>query len=279
MLHAHEPLPILVVDRFPALLDALVDLLSGLSPAEWEMPTVCAGWSVKDVALHLLGDEVGNLSRRRDGHTPPGRSIADWLDLVAYLNELNEQWVRATRRISPRLLCDLLRFTGMQAYEYFRSLDPYVIGGPVSWAGPAPAPVWLDVAREYTERWHHQQQICDAVGKPGLTDPEYLAPVLDTFVRALPHTYRDVAAADGTCVALDIAGDAGGSWFVRREGGAWKLYAGRPPAPDATVVLPQDVAWRLFSKAIPQQEAFATATLAGDRALGLKALEMVSVIA
>ena len=59
-----EPEPILVADRFSELLDALLELLSGLSPAEWEQPTVCAGWSVRDVALHLLGDDVGMLSSR-----------------------------------------------------------------------------------------------------------------------------------------------------------------------------------------------------------------------
>ncbi len=148
-----------------------------------------------------------------------------------------------------------------------------------SWAGPEPAPVWLDLAREYTERWHHQQQIRDAVGKPGLIEPRIFAPVLDTFVRALPHTFRAVQAPEGASVALAIAGDAGGAWFVRREQGTWKLYVGAPAAPDASVVLPQDAAWRLFTKGIGQEEALAQATLTGDRRLGLKALGMVSVIA
>ena len=36
----------------------------------------------------------------------------------------------------------------------------------VNWAGPEPAPIWLDPAREYTERWVHQQHIRDAVRNP-----------------------------------------------------------------------------------------------------------------
>jgi len=35
----------------------------------------------------------------------------------------------------------------------------------VSWAGPEPAPVWLDAARDFSEYWTHQQQICDATGQ------------------------------------------------------------------------------------------------------------------
>jgi hypothetical protein len=87
----------------------------------------------------------------------------------------------------------------------------------VTWAGPEPAPVWLDVAREYTERWHHHQQIRDALGRPALTAPRLFAPVLDTLVRALPHTFRDVQAPDGTHVKLTITGDAGGVWSLVRD--------------------------------------------------------------
>ena len=279
MTDPQEPQPILVADLFSEILDALLEILGDLSDAEWDAPTVCPGWSVKDVALHLLGDEVGNLSRRRDGFMPPQIGAADWPGLVALINAANEQWVQATRRMSPRLVRDLLAFAGKQMAEYFRSLDPYAIGGPVSWAGPEPAPVWLDIAREYTERWHHQQQIRDVLGRPGLTQPRYLAPVLDTFVRALPHTYRRVEAAEGTPVALTISGDSGGAWLVRREQGRWTLYVGAAREPAAAVVLPQDVAWRLFSKGIPKPEALAETRITGDQVLGATMLDTVAVIA
>lgn len=32
----------------------LVELLRGLSPAEWETPSLCTGWRVRDVVAHLL---------------------------------------------------------------------------------------------------------------------------------------------------------------------------------------------------------------------------------
>ena len=108
--------PILIVDLFPAERDALLELLSGLSEEAWSRPTVCAAWSVKDVALHLLGDDVGRLSRGRDAFSgasfvPRGDRDIE-AELLAFINEANERWVRATRRISHRLLCDLLRFMG-----------------------------------------------------------------------------------------------------------------------------------------------------------------------
>jgi len=271
--------PIVVTDLFPEILDALIELLFGLSAEEWQKPTACVGWSVKDVAAHLLGDEIGNLSRRRDEYSVVGTSIESWDELVAFINASNVQWVEAARRISPRLLCDLIAHTGEQMCAYFQALDPYATGGPVSWAGPDPAPVWLDLAREYTERWLHQQHIRDAVGQPGLQEPKYLAPVLDAFARALPHTYEDVSAAGGTLVTLTITGESGGQWSLLRESGAWKLYRHVDQEPHAEVIMDQEDAWRLFTKGLGKSEAQDRVTIRGNHSLGLKLLDMVSIIA
>jgi hypothetical protein len=102
--------------------------------------------------------------------------------------------VTAARRISPPLLVELLARTGEQILALWQTVDLDALGGSVWWAGPEPAPVWLDAARDYTEYWTHHQQICEATGRAGLAQPEYLAPVLDTFLRALPHTMRGVTA-------------------------------------------------------------------------------------
>lgn len=210
MLHAK---PVMVLNLFPEERRHLLQLFSALDADEWEKPTVCSGWTVKDIALHLLGDDIGFLSGARDGFSNPffhGKDMHEWMSLVQNINEANELWVRATARISPRLLIDLLELTGKQFYEHVQSLDLMVLGGVVSWAGPDSAPVWLDIAREYTERWLHQQQIRDAVSKPDLKERAFFYPVLDTFVRALPHTYRDVPVAETTVIKLVVNGEAGG---------------------------------------------------------------------
>lgn len=274
-----EPQPILVTGLFPEVLDALLDLLSDLSHEDWSRSTSCPGWSVKDIATHLLGGKIGVLSRNRDGYRFSGDPIMKWEELVALINNLNKIWVSAASRLSPRVLCELLKLTGEQVCDYFESLDPFAIGGPVDWASPDPAPVWLDLAREYTEWWHHQQQIRDAVGKPGLKESKFFAPLLDCFVRALPRTYGDVSASEGAMVALTISGDSGGRWVLSREKSAWSLYVEPALSVDAEVVIDQDDAWRLFTKGLTKDEALSKATLMGDQSLGLKMFETVSVIA
>jgi uncharacterized protein (TIGR03083 family) len=280
-----EPVePVFVVDLFPLERQELLHLLSRLQEEEWHKPTICAGWSVKDIVLHLLGDDIGLLSRKRDAFdnftimkTRP--SLSSWNGLVAYINERNELWVQAARRMSNRLVCTFLTMTGEETYQYFSSLELFALGEPVSWAGPAPAPVWLDTAREYTERWVHQQHIRDAIVQPGLKDRHFFAPVLETFVRALPHTYREVHATDGTLIHLLISGEAGGEWYLQREQEIWVLGKNAASPADATVFLDQETAWRLFTKGISKDEAFQRAAYKGDEKLARKVFDTVSIIA
>jgi len=252
--------PVLVVDLFPELRERLVALLSGLTDAQWRLPTVCAGWSVKDVALHLLGVNIAQISRRRDGFgesfqafVPPGRTLDDHATLVETVNAWNEAWVVAARRLSPRLLCELLTGTGEAIEAYYRELDPMAMGDPVSWAGPDPAPVWLDVAREYTEQWTHQAQIRDAVGAPALDAPHLFHPVLATFMHALPHTLREMERPVGTRLRVRVTGAAGGEWVAARIADRWALVSGGEDDA-ARVTVEQDTAWRLLTKGLTGEE-------------------------
>jgi len=272
------PEPVIVADLFAEILDGLIKLLSNLDASDWGKTTVCTGWTVKDVALHLLGVEIGNLSSRRDSHKF-GASVDGWAELVAFVNDWNAEWVRVARRISNPLLIDLLQITGRQMNDYFHSLDPYLPGNAISWVGLQPAPVWLDLAREFTERWHHQQHIRDATGQPGFKEPRFLAPVLATFVRALPRTFRTVTTTEGTVVTLTITGDSGGRWSVLREEDDWKLFSGSPADPAAELILDEDTAWRLFTHGLTADQARGHAVLKGNPVLGLQVLKMVSIIA
>ncbi|MBO0684406.1 MAG: maleylpyruvate isomerase N-terminal domain-containing protein, partial [Candidatus Dormibacteraeota bacterium] len=61
-----EPEVIDVRDLFLPDRRALLSLLDQLEAADWTRPTVCAGWDVRDVALHVLGVDLGNIAIRRD---------------------------------------------------------------------------------------------------------------------------------------------------------------------------------------------------------------------
>lgn len=40
----------------------LIELLRGLTEQEWETPSLCAGWRVRDVVAHLLTDTLGPMA-------------------------------------------------------------------------------------------------------------------------------------------------------------------------------------------------------------------------
>lgn len=274
-----EPPPVFTAHLFPELLTGLIDLLATLRPDEWSKPVPRKSWTVHDVALHLLGVDVGLLSRERDGFIESSILATSYRELVEALKTLNDTWIAAGRRISPRLLCDLVRFSGEQVSDYVRPLDPYALGGVVSWAGPDPAPNWLGIGQEYTERWHHQQHIREALGRPGLADSRYLRPALEVFMRALPHTYRNVKMPTGTSVAVTVLGDSGAPWFLVREGQQWRLQAGRAEHPAAEVFIPERTAWMLFTKWISQEDALRQASLRGDTSLARRVFDATAVIA
>ena len=275
--------PIDTLSLYPGERSALLDLLADLSPAEWDAPTVCADWSVKDVVLHLLGDDIGRLSRGRDGYVHPafaaGLDIETLPGLIAAIDRQNAVWVTGTRRMSPALLIELLALTGDLTWSYFTTLDMNALGMPVDWAGPDPAPVWLDVAREYTERWVQQQHIRDAVGRPGLKERRWFAPVLDAFVRGLPRALREAPARDGATLRLIISGDAGGEWIALRHNGDWLLGTAPGMTVDATIALDADVAWRVFTKGMAKDDARQAARIDGDETLAARALDTVSILA
>jgi uncharacterized protein (TIGR03083 family) len=270
--------PVIVAHLFPEMRAELLRILGSLTDQQWEQPTVCEGWTVRDVALHLLGDDVGFLSGLRDRDGQYGE-FDRWEDLVAFINAQNDLWVRAARRISRRLLIALLGVTGPQCHDYIASLDPYEPAGPVGWTGNDSDPTWLHIAREFTEHWMHHQHICEAVGITSLKDRRYRQPVLSTFVYALPHTYRQTAAPVDTLVRFQITGEGGGEWHLIRQPEAWRLYAGSDHTPASTVILDDDTAWRLFTRGLDRDEIRQRAVIEGDTALGAVALTGVAIIA
>lgn len=282
MMHPSVPIP--VVHLFPTLDAHLLTLLRTLAKEDWSKPTLAKHWTVKDVAAHLLDGSVRTLSIQRDGYfgmTPPAGATESYSGLVEWLDSINHEWVQAAKRLSPDVLILLLEATGNPASAYYASVNPWATAPfPVDWAGESQSYQWMHLAREYTERWHHQQQIRDAVGQTGdLMTRELFYPCIDTFMRGLPHTYRNVEAPAGTVVRMTITGDAGGTWHLERQEKVWALSPEHSSTPEAEISLSPDIAWKVFTKGIPYETARENAEITGNISLGAHALTMVSVMA
>lgn len=265
---------------FRPLNEELVALLRGLAAEEWLLPTVAGKWRVKDVAAHLLDGMWRRLSAARDGHlAPPDRPIDSPQAFVAFIDGLNADWVKAAGRLSPRILADQLEAAGGELADYFLSLDPHAEAlWPVSWAGDEVSPNWMDIGRDYTEGWHHQQQIRLATGRPPLLGRRFGYPALALFAKALPLAYRDAAAPAGTEVEVTISGDAGSTYTLRRGEKGWSLLEQRATSPAARIAIRDADAWLLFTKGLRGDAAAAAVTAEGDTSLIPPFLRTLSVV-
>ncbi|MEU0939307.1 maleylpyruvate isomerase family mycothiol-dependent enzyme [Embleya sp. NPDC005971] len=255
---------------------ALTAALRGLAPADWGREAV-PGWTVRDLAAHVLGDFYGRLARDRDGHRD-GPAFAPGEALEAFIHRINQEWVDAQRRVSPAALTDTIDLIGGRTARFFETADPDAPSLGVSWAGVDPAPMWLDSARDFTEFWTHRQQIRHAVGQDTDPDPRPLAVVLDTFMRALPHTLRGTDAPVGTQVRVRIDGPAGGTWTATATGSSWSLAEPDAERPTALVELDAETAWRLCTRGIQPDAALAGARIIGDRELAEAACRILSIV-
>jgi uncharacterized protein (TIGR03083 family) len=279
-IQSHGGDPILCAHLLRRVDDKLIELLLSLSASEWDARTIAPRWKVSDVAAHLLDTVLRKLSMVRDAWYVEANKIESPHDVVTLVNRLNEEGVTVYRRLSPPVLIDLMKLACEQSANFHEALDPFAPAAfGVSWAGEATSLNWFDTARELTERWHHQQQIRFAVNRPGIMTRELYHPVLDCFLRGLPHLYRETDAPAGTVLLVEITGECGGQWLLSRASGRWELAKESATEPAARVSIPQEIAWRVFTKGIDRDLAGAQIEIQGDRRLGDHVLKLTAVVA
>lgn len=276
-----QEIQISTLHLFPKLDKKLIELLKSISPEEWNAQTVAKLWKVKDVAAHLLDGNIRGLSISRDGYFgESAENINSYQDLVNFLNGLNQSWTSAAKRMSPKVLINLLEITGKQYSEHLATLDPFSEAiFSVAWAGQDISPNWFHIAREYTEKFLHQQQIRDAVDKPGIMTKEFFYPFIDTLMRALPYTFKTIQAPTRTKVGIEISSEIGGYWAIEKNENSWNLLLGNQSDLDSKVILDPDSAWKLFSKSWRPEQVLDKVIFHGDRKLGEHALTMLGFMA
>lgn len=219
--------------------ERLLELLDSLTQGDWDRPTPCPGWSVLGLCGHLLGDDLGWLARQRDRHygtvPPPGVDQVD-NGLVRWLDDMQDGWVRDARRFSPRLVTELLAWSGPQVIDTMEGQDPARLDGSVSWASADPVPVWLDQLREVSEQWIHRQQFLQALGRPSDLRADLAGAVIDALRWAFPHRLGALARPDGDGVIIRVSGPLERNWHLVARAGRWRFE----PDPAHRVVATMD---------------------------------------
>jgi len=248
----------------------LGELLAGLGPADWDLPSPCPGWTVLGLCRHLVGDDLGFLARHRDGHFgTPRPDGAGESGFIAWLDGLQDEWVRAARRLSPRIVADLLNWAGPQVAETMRGEDPRARTAEVSWAGTGRAPAWLNHARELSEYWIHRQQLLQATGHPSDLRADLARPVLDGLRWAYPFRLGEVPAEAGDTVTISVSGPVTVTWHLVATQAGWEYRDAPGPRAVASLEMTTEQAWRLLTNNLPAAGRSSIAASGDETVLGI----------
>jgi len=219
-----------VVDVLDEEWSAITALGAELGEAEWELPSECPGWSVRDLVSHLIGIERTLLGEP----APEGPAR-----LPAHVrNEVgahNEAWVASRRHLPGRAVLEEFGAVTARRLEELRSFP----ASRFDEVGPSPVgevPYGEFMRVRVMDSWVHEQDMRVATGRPGHESGPAADLSMGRLCSAMPFVVaKQAGAPEGASVRFDIRGDAPRRVDVVVTGGRGRTVAALDEGP--TVVL------------------------------------------
>jgi hypothetical protein len=168
-------------------------------------------------------------------------------EFIAWLDNVQIEWVRAARRLSPSLVVELLDWAGPRLVETFRGQDPRSRTAYVSWAGQDEVPVWLDQFRNLSEYWIHRQQLHQALGLPSDLRADLATPILEALPWAYPFRLGQVRCEPGDTVSITISGPTSLTWHLVATPIGWDFGSQPGLRRAGMLTMTTEQAWRLLT--------------------------------
>lgn len=190
------------IDAWTQSIEAISELVSSLVDGEWNRPTECPGWSVRDVVSHVIGLECEALGDPRPIHSLP----RDLIHVTSEASRYMEVQVDVRRHHTGPEMTSELEYTiirrSRQLRDERRKPDD-VVSHPV--IGKLPLERFLE-ARAF-DVWVHEQDLRRALGKPGNLDSAAALIARDLLLQGLPkRVAKDAGAPKKSAVVLDVNG-------------------------------------------------------------------------
>lgn len=200
-------MPADVFDALADEYDALETMLGSLDDDAWRSPSLCDGWTVADVVLHLAQTEEGLVASLGAGQVGESfrdagaRRGLDTVDDVAQqlisgeadvgLAERFERWKRARRT----------------AFDGLRAADPDRL---LTWATNPLKPRTLATTR-LSEHWIHANDIAQPL-RIDYPDTTRLWHIARLAHRTIPYAYRRAGLGDAPTVRIELVGPDEDTW-------------------------------------------------------------------
>jgi uncharacterized protein (TIGR03083 family) len=246
---------------------AIASLCSSLSDDDWELPTDCPGWSVRDVLSHIVGTErslLGETPPKAPNHTPP--------HVKNPLGAANEAWVASRRSLPGRQVLGEFRDVTSRRLKDMRSWPPSrfeeIVPSPV---GNVPYREFMSV--RVMDCWVHEQDIRVATGRRGHVDGPGARIALDRLSSALGFVVaKQAAAAEGTSVRFEVTGEGSMNIDIAVRDGRGRRVEDLNVMPTVALRMDTEIFWRLTCGRIEGSTALSAGVVQveGDSALAVR---------
>jgi uncharacterized protein (TIGR03083 family) len=261
--HVPRERAVAALDDVWARLDGL---LADLDDADWVRPTPLPGWRVQDVVAHLIGTESMLL-----GDPAPEVDVTGAGHVRNDIGRFNEAWVVSMADLEPAEVLAAFRAGVARRREALAAMDD------TAWSAEGFTPAGADTYGRFMrirvfDTWLHEQDVRDAVGRPGGEAGPAAELALDEMAAAMGFVVgKKGGAPPGSRVAIELTGPAARSILVEvptGQGARASVVDELSGPPTAVVRLPAGVFARLGGGRIDPGTARQEVGLEGDTELG-----------
>jgi uncharacterized protein (TIGR03083 family) len=260
VLRSVEEVPALQHADAPALaqveFERVLSVLESLSEDDWEQPTYCTGWNVREMVAHLAGAVAGFATWGEFARQYVRNSYVRTES--AKVDGVNRRQVEDRADRSPAALIQEFREAGPKAIRVRHKLPYPLRKAPVLRGEPV-----RDTSLQYLldviyprDWWMHRYDICAATGKEMLVTAAHDGRLVELIILDVAYVLGQRGLGDRSFV-LDLTGAAGGSYRF-----------GTDLQPDTTISMDVFDFALVSSGRISAEEALSRTAVDGNRELG-----------
>lgn len=257
------------IDAWTHSIEAISELVAPLPEGEWNRPTECPGWSVRDVISHIIGFETEALGDPRPIHSLP----RDLFHVKDDFSRYAEVQVDVRRCHTAPEMTSELEYTIIRRSRQLRNetRDPET---SIRWLMGAQATLEFVLASRAFDVWAHEQDLRRALRKPGNLDSPGALVTRDFLLPQLPKAIAKKAGAPPySAVVFDVHGEVEFMRTVRVNGeGRATIDGSVSLGPTVTLTMDWETFLRLTCGRVRGEAVFSRMKVEGDERLAASIL-------